>query len=229
MMLSEEQQLAARQPLSEEDLLTAFRAQAGGMGSVPRRASRSQPPSASSRARQPAPGGPGRPAAGWPLRLRRGTGWLLCGAGLALLWLCWLGPALSAWVDAQIEQYQYGPAHVTTLDVDLGQGGRSHLLAQDLQGTILVLDVLPAPTGSSPQVSVCAFPHLVGETPGEPPQVVTLHVERLPGDPRPAVLVQVAGVPFPLVCRSTPQGLQPDPTAAVRALTAPRAGARRPR
>nr|BBH92251.1 hypothetical protein KTA_04500 [Thermogemmatispora argillosa] len=44
--------------------------------------------------------------------------------------------------------------------------------------------------------------------------------------PPPAPLGLVTGG---LVCRSTPQGLQPDPPALGRVQVAPRTGARRPR
>jgi hypothetical protein len=200
---------------------------------IPPRASRRQTAPVLGQPRHPAPATPGatgRAAASWPHRityLRHWTGWLLCGMLLALLWLCWLGPALRSWLSTQVAQYQYGPARIATLDADVGQGGLSHLLAEDLHGTILVLDVLPVPTGASPTVSVCAFPHLVGEAPGDRPHVITLQVGHLQRDPRAAVLVQVEGVPFTLVCRCHPRGIEADPSALADVPAALHAGVRR--
>jgi hypothetical protein len=118
-------------------------------------------------------------------------------------------------VAAAANQYSYGVARVSTLDVDLGHGTRLHLLAQDWQGTILVLAVSPTARSGQPAVSVCAFPGVVPDDPSRP-RVVTLQLQ--PGSHPPVVLIQVEGLPFQLVCPlSAPPTTAPQPQPASRA------------
>lgn len=152
-----------------------------------------------------------RPETGWLAVRSRLLPWLMVGMGLALLWLCWLGPALGGWWQQQTAQYQYGTTRASQLDADIGHGGVSHLLAQDLHGTIVVLEVWPPSAhrpADQPLVSVCAFPRLLQEEPGSPPHVVELQQATLPGSHHAVILVTVQGVPFRLTCVPTATGLQ---------------------
>ncbi|RAQ98371.1 hypothetical protein [Thermogemmatispora tikiterensis] len=173
---------------------------------IPPRASRLRPPATVSETVEestiPDASGPIHRLAPRP-RLGRLQALLSLSGGmvLALLWLCWLGPAVSSWWHEQQNQYTYGTARVSELD--LQDHGRLHLLAQDWHGTILVIAVTAPASGSGqapPGIHLCTFPHVLSEPAGSPPRVVTLQVQSPPGQASPVILVQVEGVPFRLVC-----------------------------
>ncbi|MBX5457794.1 MAG: hypothetical protein IRZ31_12910 [Thermogemmatispora sp.] len=170
---------------------------------IPPRASRLRPPATVSETVEestiPDASGPIHRLAPRP-RLGRLQALLSLSGGmvLALLWLCWLGPAVSSWQD----QYTYGTARVSELDLQ-DHGRLLHLLAQDWHGTILVIAVTAPASGSgqdTPGIHLCTFPGVLSEPAGSPPRVVTLQLQSPPGQAHPVILVQVEGVPFRLVC-----------------------------
>lgn len=178
---------------------------------VPPRASRRRSGSGAPTAPSdgPAPAWPGQPARRRPAVAHLAA--VLSGMVLALLWLCWWGPALAHWWQQQQAQYAYGTARVSQLDLTY-QGRVHHLLAQDWHGTILIVEVtapasLPSGHGTSASepvmVHLCTFPAVVQE-PSDLPRVVTLQAQSpaQPGQP-PLILVHVEGVPFVLTCQLT--------------------------
>ena len=66
---------------------------------------------------------------------------ILLGAFLALAILLFLQQVAIPWGNSIKDQWNYGDAHVTQLDADVGHGGVSHFLAEYYQGNIVIIEI----------------------------------------------------------------------------------------
>ncbi|MBA2288561.1 MAG: hypothetical protein H0W02_24050 [Ktedonobacteraceae bacterium] len=129
--------------------------------------------------------------------------------GMAIMFLLYQIGALIVlpfWT-ATTDQWNYGQERITHYDQDVGHGGISHFIAEDLRGTIIVFEL---PSDHPGQGHVYALGKVTDD---QQPHVVTLHFEDVNRDGTLDILAQVDQLPIPFTLFNTGHSFQGnDPT-----------------
>jgi hypothetical protein len=142
-----------------------------------------------------------RPSIPRPVRIMGAT--MLVFLCLLILWFRFVSP----WLTGISDQWQYGQAHISELNANVGHGGTSQFLAEYYRGQVLVIEL---PMNNHQGMQVYALPL---DTPYSTPPVITLTVADFNHDGKPDLQVHVEGDPISYVLFNNGTSFQSTPPA----------------